>query len=193
MTLKITTYLQLCFDYHVRDLAGRLDLAPRLSALPSLPGPWPAQTLGGCSLLPCQPRGEGVTGGCGWAGAVEDCAPAADSLDGHVIGKNRPWFRGWGWILICSLLRLATGNGVSCRRRAAPRAFLGKSALSRVCPGSSLWSVIQRPQFTVWNVIQRWESSKSCSEASQMDRCRQTRNLRLSCQLQTSKPSRVFY
>ena len=80
--------------------------------------------------------GRGPLEGYVWAGAGEDFTPAADNLDGLVIGKDRPWFRGRGWILICSLLRLTVGNGLSCERRPAPRSFLGKKALSRIHPGS---------------------------------------------------------
>lgn len=51
-----------------------------------------------CSLLPHQPRGEGgvegVRVGWCWGGSRRDLTPAADNLDGLVIGKDRPRFKG---------------------------------------------------------------------------------------------------
>lgn len=140
--------------------------------------PWQAQRPG-----EEQPPGEGsLQGGVGWCwGGFPSCTQQL----GWFCNREE-WFRCWGCVFIGSLLRLTVGNGWSWQRKPNPRSFLGQKPLSRVHPGSWLSNIIQKPQFTVLNMIQRWESCRSCSEVPQMDRCRQARNRRLRCQQKVS-------
>lgn len=107
---------------------------------------------------------EGVAAG-GWSwGQFPSCTQQLG-----LFCNREMWFRCWGWIFIGSPLRLTVGNGWSWQRKPKPRSFLGQKPLGRVHPGSRLSNIIQKPQFTVLNIIQRWERSRSCSELSQTD------------------------